>query len=320
VAEPVRVTLIGCGTWGRNLLRVLTSEPAADVACVIDSDPRALEVARSLAPQARLESSVAALRTVATQGVLIATPGPLHASHALVAIECGAHVFVEKPLAITVADAARVADAAANRGVLGMVGHVLRYHPAVQRMIELVRSGVLGRPLHMSSKRCSVAGSRDVDGSVLWSLAPHDLSVLLAIDSSPIRRLKAEGRRNGTTATLELETASGLRANLLVSRAGERKIRRIEIQCERGRVEFDDTAPSDKLSVQRDDDSVVRHPSFEPAEPLREEVRAFLRAVRDCTPPPTNLSEGLAVVTLLAQAGAVIESSLSSPPPVFAQR
>ncbi|MBI5536627.1 MAG: Gfo/Idh/MocA family oxidoreductase [Deltaproteobacteria bacterium] len=320
MAEPVSVTLIGCGTWGRNLLRVLTSEPAAEVASVIDSDPRALQVARSLAPRARLEGSVTALRTAPTRAVLIATPGPLHATHALIAIECGAHVFVEKPLATAVADAARVADAAATRGVLGMVGHVLRYHPAVQSMIELVRSGALGRPLHMVSKRCSVAGSRDVDGSVLWSLAPHDLSVLLAIDSSPIRRLRAEGRRNGTTATLELETALGLRANLLVSRAGDRKVRRIEIQCERGRVEFDDTAACDKLSVQRDDDRVVRHPSLESAEPLREEVRAFLRAVRDCTPPPTGLSEGLAVVTLLAQAGAVIESSLSSPPPVFAER
>jgi predicted dehydrogenase len=319
VADPVRVALIGCGTWGRNLLRVLASERGAEIACVIDSDPRALELARSLSPLSRLEDSISALRAARVQAVLIATPGPLHASHALLAIECGAHVFVEKPLALCVADGARVADAAAHRGVLGMVGHVLRYHPAVQAMIELVRSGTLGRPLRMSSKRCSVTGSRDVDGSVLWSLAPHDLSVLLAIDSSPVRRLKAEGRRNGTLATLELETASGLRANLLVSRAGERKIRRIEIQCDRGRVEFDDTAASDKLSVWRGDESVAMHPPCEPAEPLREEVRAFLRAVRDGTPPPTSLSEGLAVVSLLAQAGGMIESALSSPP-VFAAR
>jgi len=316
--DRARVALVGCGTWGKNLLRVLASEPGADVACVIDTDPRARQAAALMAPRARVQDCVFALRDRNVDAVVIATPGPLHASHALLAIECGAHVFVEKPLALSTVDASRIVDAASRRGVIGMVGHVLHYHPAVQVMIELVRSATLGRPLRMHSKRCSLAGSRDVDGSVLWSLAPHDLSILRAIDPSPIARLNVESR-SSALATLEVETSAGLRANLLVSRVAERKIRRIEIECERGSIVFDDLAASGKLCVWRDGDPVVHHPVYEEAEPLRQEVRAFLRALRDGVSPATDLREGLAVVTLLAQAGGKLESTLSSPP-VFAHR
>jgi predicted dehydrogenase len=319
MAERLRVALIGCGTWGKNLLRAIAEQPDVEVTCVIDSDPRALAAAHEVTPDAGLDVSIEALDKLHANAVLIATPGPLHARHALRAIESGAHIFVEKPMTTTLADAARVVEAADRRGLIGMVGHVLRYHPAVHAAVELVRAGELGRPLHLRSERCALAGSRDVDGSVLWSLAPHDLSILRAIDASAISSVSVESRRRGLIATLELRTASGLRANVLVSRASDRKIRRTVIECERGRVELDDVVASNKVSVWRDGESGPRWLEYTEREPLREEIAAFVRCVRLGEQPPTSLAEGLAVVSVLAQAAGMIESARSSPP-VFAER
>lgn len=308
MAERIRTALVGCGTWGRNLLRVLASHPEIDLVAVADPDPSA-----GVGAATRVES-LEAIRSM-LDAVVIATPGPMHARLAISALERGAHVFIEKPMATSVRDASRVVAAAERAGTIGMVGHLLRHHPAACAMIDLVASGALGRPIEFRSERCSVPGARDPDGGVIWSLGPHDVSLLLAIDRSGPASVACEAALPAS-ADLVVTMASGLQARMRVSRASDAKIRTVRVECEGGVVEFDDCLPDRKVRVLRD--GVVEYLSYAAGlEPLRAEIDAFVSSIRTGEQPSTNLREGLSVVTLLDQAGggrSVIGSARSMPP------
>lgn len=313
MAERIRAALAGCGTWGRNLLRVMSSHPELDLVAVVDPDPSV---------KVDGVTTVASLEAIASavDAVVIAAPGPAHARIAVAAIELGAHVFIEKPMATSVRDALRVITAAERSGAIGMVGHLLRHHPAVCAMIDLIASGALGKPVAFRSERCSLPGARDPDGGVLWSLGPHDVSLLLAIDRSGPVSVTCETAMPGL-AELAVTMGSGLQAAMRVSRASDAKIRTVRVDCERGAVEFDDCLASRKVRVFRGGE--VEHLCYDAAqEPLRAEVDAFVRAIRTGVQPSTNLREGLAVVTLLDQAGGgrSVAGSARSMPPLEAGR
>lgn len=313
MAERIRAALVGCGTWGRNLLRVLASHPDIALVAVADPDP---SVKTGEAVRTRSLEEVAA----ALDAVVIATPGPTHARIAISALERGLHVFIEKPMATSVRDASRVIAAAERSGTIGMVGHLLRHHPAVCAMIDLVASGALGEPIAFRSERCSVPGARDPDGGVLWSLGPHDVSLLLAIDRSGAASVACETMLPAS-AELAVAMASGLQARMRVSRASDAKIRTVRVECERGFVEFDDCVPERKVSVYRGE--AVEHLAYDAGrEPLRAEIDAFVRAIRSGVQPSTSLHEGLSVVTLLDQAGGgrSVTGSARSMPPLEAGR
>jgi predicted dehydrogenase len=317
--DKLRVAQVGVGAWGRNLLRELTAHPRVEVVCVVDANAGALTSVRSMAQGAWLAPSVEAVREADADAAVIATPGPLHAAHAKLALERGLHVLVEKPMATSAADAEMLLALATRRGLVGMVGHLLQHHAAVRAMVDVVRSGRIGAMRSFRSARLCTRGSRDVDGSLIWSLAPHDVSILRALDPTSVRRVSARVRRlppdsaGWNVADLRIEMASGVDAHVMLSRANRIKVRRMEVVCERGTIVFDDVVESDKLRILCDGAEEPLAVATARA-PLTAEVDAFVRSVLDGLPVRTSFAEGSDVVRVLAAAQRCVESSLSSPP------
>jgi predicted dehydrogenase len=288
----IRVALVGCGAWGQNLLRILVASSCARVVAVADRSPARRVVAAVLAPAARVVPSLDAAVACGVDAVLIATPPHSHAALVLRALAAGADVFVEKPLATSVLDAERCAARAAALGRVAMVGHLLRYHPAVERLLELVQDGALGELLGVECVRLSIAGDRSA--SAVWTLGPHDFSVLNALDPSPIRALSVRAGAEGDPVLVEAELASGLTARVALSRASTVKERRIQVVGSTTVAVFDDVRAPDRLLVGSAEIGVVWR------EPLAREVEHFLRCVEQRTRPRTPFEEGVTVVRALA--------------------
>ena len=308
----LRVALAGCGGWGQNLLRVLVESPRARVVAVADTQPLRRAVAAGLAPEAAVVATLDEALAVAPDAVVIATPPHTHGALALRALAAGADVFVEKPLATRVADAERLVARAASLGRVGMVGHLLRYHPAVERLLELARGGALGALQRFESTRISISGDRSA--SALWTLGPHDFSVLHALDPSPIRAItaRASGSVSGDPVHVDVELASGLVAAITLSRVGADKERRLRVIGAPSGLfaALDDVRAPDRVLVAGSPELVVPW-----REPLAVEVDHFLRCVEERARPLTPFEEGLIVVRAIAAA----EDSLRAPSAAWAE-
>ena len=177
--ERPGVAVIGCGHWGKNLVRNMVALGA--LRAVVDPTPAGQERARQLAPDARVLASPEELwRDPEVRGVMVATPAETHYDVACAALEAGKDVFVEKPLTVRLDDARDlVARAEAAERVL-MVGHLLEYHPAILRIRELVRDGTLGRLRYVMSNRLNLGKIR-TEENALWSFAPHDIAADAAV-------------------------------------------------------------------------------------------------------------------------------------------
>ena len=308
----IRVALIGCGAWGSNLLRVLEQSARAAVVAVADTHALKRRHARDLSPGAEVVASLDEALALGVDAVMIATPAHTHAALALAALDAGADVFVEKPLAMTVADAERCALRAEALGRIGMVGHLLRYHPAVTRLVEICRGGALGPLEHVEAARRSVNGDRTA--SALWTLGPHDLSVIHAVDPSSIDTISATGPASGADAVVEIALLSGLTARVALSRAHPSKERRFAVIGRDHAAIFDDVRAPDRVLLGRPtrrrggatEIAITGEATVAWHEPLALEVDHFLRCVEERTPPRTGFSDGVMVVRALARAESAI--------------
>lgn len=304
----LRVAQIGCGAWGTNVLRELAAHPRVEVVLVADPRPAAMDRAKDLAPAARIAPSIAQTDVDGADAAVIVTPGPLHAEHAELALRRGLHVFVEKPMTTSSADAERLESLARQQGLTGMVGHLLHHHPAAVAMLDVLRSGELGAPLRVRCDRASITGSRDVDGSVFWSLAPHDLSLVRAIDPSPLEVVRVDVLRtspggSALEAEVTLRTLHGLSVRVSLSRVADRKARRMHVECEDGLVIFDDVAQAAKVVVAKRGEHRMEPVAYDQrVTPLAAEVDAFVRAVLDGVEAHADFREGADVVRVIEAA------------------
>ncbi|MDC0684292.1 Gfo/Idh/MocA family protein [Sorangium atrum] len=324
-AASVRVALVGCGRWGEKLLRALSENARARVIAVADVDRGRLSRARALAPRARLVRTIDEALAARVDAVVIATPAASHAELALRALEAGADVFVEKPLALSAAQADRCASRAAALGRIGMVGHLLRYHPSVVRLVALARERRLGDLVSFSAARLSMSAAGGVGGarSALWTLGPHDLSLLSALDSSPLAEARAHLSPCGELVTLEARLESGLAARIELCSSSPTKERRLRLVGSAGVAVFDDVRAPDRILFLDARGAAAGAPAGERAshlelapagrelevpwrEPLSVEIEHFLRCVEDRAPPLTPLDEGAAVVTILERVEATL--------------
>lgn len=320
---PIRIAVLGAGSWGINHVRVLAAEPRCRVVAVAEPDPAKRPLIAELTPAARwTPSPEEVLGAPDVDAVVIATPASTHVELAVAAFEARKHVLLEKPLARRLADARRVAAAAARAGTVGMVGHLMVFHPAVRRIRELLRSGTLGRPFYVHAMRVNLGRIRS-DETALWCFGPHDLSMIDHILAEQPVTASACG-----TAVLQpgiedvvfvtLRYASGILANLHLSWLHPRKERRFTLVCSHKMVELDDVSP-EKLRIYdkgydrppeftqfgefltiRDGD--VHIPSVVMEEPLRAEIRHFLDCIERGTRPETDLAQGVRVTAILEAA------------------
>ncbi|WP_437315644.1 Gfo/Idh/MocA family oxidoreductase [Sorangium sp. So ce385] len=325
----VRVALLGCGRWGEKLLRALSENARARVVAVADVDRGRLARARALAPRARLVRTLDEALAARVDAVVVATPAASHAELALRALEAGADVFVEKPLALSAAQADRCAARAAALGRVGMVGHLLRYHPSVVHLVALARERRLGDLVSFSAARLSTGGAGGGARSALWTLGPHDLSVLSALDPSPLVEARAHLSPSGEHVTLSARLESGLTAQIELCSSSPTKERRLRLAGSARVALFDDVRAPDRLAlldargaaagallgerahVVEERDALARIVQEREVEvpwrePLSVEIEHFLRCVEDRAPPLTPLDEGAAVVRVLERVEATL--------------
>jgi UDP-2-acetamido-3-amino-2,3-dideoxy-glucuronate N-acetyltransferase len=178
-ADQPTIALIGFGPWGRNIARCLHHLGALSHIC--DSDEAARRVAAHQYPRLRLVEEAGTLfADPAIQAVVLATPTATHFSLAHQALMAGKDVWVEKPMALSPSDGQRLLESTSQHDRLLMVGHILRYHPAVEAMQELIENGTLGDIEYLYSNRVNTGRIR-TEENILWSFAPHDISLMLAL-------------------------------------------------------------------------------------------------------------------------------------------
>lgn len=251
----------------------------------------------------------------AVDGVVIATPAETHFSLARAALLAGKHVYVEKPLVLQEDQAEELISFSEKRGLTLMVGHLLRYHPAFVCLQELVSSGELGRINYIYSHRLNFGKIRREE-NILWSFAPHDISMILSLAGEYPESIRAMGgnylhSRIADVTTTHLEFASGLRAHIFVSWLHPFKVQQLVVVGDRKMAVFDDTLGwSDKLLLyphkinwqnclpvpakgERERVNIAE------AEPLRLECEHFVSCIRNRCSPVTDGPEGLRVLKIL---------------------
>ncbi|HEX4478540.1 MAG TPA: Gfo/Idh/MocA family oxidoreductase [Polyangiaceae bacterium] len=311
-ARTVGLAIVGLGPWGRNLLRAFSSVGRARIVAICDVD-RIRLVVPTVSAVAQHADIADVLAREDVDAVVLATPPSEHASQALAALAHGKHVFVEKPMALRTRDAVMLEHAAVASRKKLMVGHILRYHPALRCVLELLASGALGNVRRVHAARLgatSLAGHE----TAWWSLAPHDISAMRAMIGASPNTIRAfedrsiDGGQRGVRARLTFPR--GVSGTLLVNAEATRKTRRLIVVGEHKTAVFDDTEPTEKVrlfrSIDGDEDGdgfssrtplQSIHPSNE--EPLVAEARHFISAILDGTPILTDAAEGRAVVAAL---------------------
>lgn len=224
ITKTPSVAVIGCGHWGKNHVRNFHALGA--LAAVADANP-GLAASMSETYDVPARDYAAILADPAISGVVIAAPAEAHAALAIQALEAGKHVFVEKPLALTVAEAEGVLAAAEAAGRLLMVGHLLQYHPAFIKLTEMVRAGDLGKLQYLYSNRLNLGKIRREENA-LWSFAPHDISMILALVGAEPTAVRAEGGSYlhdviADVTTTHLTFPGGVQAHVFVSWLQDRK-------------------------------------------------------------------------------------------------
>ena len=334
--RKLSVAVIGLGYWGPNILRNLTRFPdRVEVRAICDQDEGRLLQARRLAPEAEpYTDPEAVFRREDIEAVFIVTPAVTHYALGRQSLEAGKHTFVEKPLALKAEQGEELVRLAEAQGRILMTGHIMVYHPATRRLKEIVDAGELGEVLYLYAHRLNLGKVRK-DENALWSLAPHDLSMIFYLleEEKPlwVMATGAAYLRSGVedVVFLTLKFPSGVLAHVHVSWLDPHKVRKLTVVGNRKMAVLDDMNPQAKLWVYDKGAEVdpeklafgenislrfgdVILPFVPPKEPLYEEVREFLDAVQEGRPPVTDGREGLKVVRVLEAA----EQSLKSGRPV----
>src|SRR5512139_709635 len=176
----IRLGAIGYGTWGRHVVRVADATPGAALVAIAETDPGRRKTAAARHPGVAVASDAReVLARPDVDAVLVATDAAGHAALVEAAAAARKHVLVEKPLALSVADARRAVEAARRANVLLQVGHLLRYHPAVEVLLRVARAE-LGRIRSVAAQRLNF-GQLRTDENVVFILGPHDLSIMLEL-------------------------------------------------------------------------------------------------------------------------------------------
>ena len=311
-SSRVRVAVIGAGYWGKNLVR--NFHETGSLAVVCDSDPAVEELCRTRYGTVRYQADFAAvLADPQIDAVALATPAVSHYEMANAALLAGKDVFVEKPLAVDLPDGERLVAAAQECRRILMVGHVLRYHPAVLKMQELIRDGALGRIQYVYSNRLNIGKIR-AEENILWSFAPHDISVILALLGESPGKIFCRGaaylNRQVFDVTMSyLDFPSGVQAHIFVSWLHPVKEQKLVVVGSEQMAVFDDTADDKLLLYPHRVEWRNRIPTavkaaaeivpLPPLEPLRAECEHFIECVRTRRDPVTDGREGLRVLEVL---------------------
>ena len=310
------IGLIGLGHWGKNLLRNLYELEVLHSAC--DTDADILELRKKQFPEVQYSQSyLEMLQKPEIKAVVIAAPAIKHYDFSRQALMAGKDVFVEKPLALTSREGEELVQLAEKNNKILMVGHILQYHPAVNKMKEIIAAGVLGKIQYIYSNRLSI-GKLRTEENILWSFAPHDISVILMLLEEEPEKVSAfggdylsQGIFDTTLTTMEF--ANGVKGHIFVNWLHPFKEQKLVVVGSKAMAVFDDVS-AEKLYLYphkiewKDGKIPVAEKAerevipVEKAEPLKSEVQHFIDCVRTRQKPKTDGREGVRVLKILERA------------------
>ncbi len=307
------IGLIGAGAWGKNHLRVWNGLRV--LAAVCEADESRLKKLKEEHPALHITPLLHDLTASSEiQGIVIATPAETHFRLGKECLLAGKDVFIEKPLALTVAEGEELVELARRQNRILMVGHILQYHPALLKLKAMVQGGDLGKINYVYSNRLNLGRIR-TEENILWSFAPHDISVLLMLLNEMPFRVSSQGgnylHRSIADVTMSnFQFDSGVNAHIFVSWLHPFKEQKLVVVGERQMAVFDDMVSANKLVLYPHRIQWVnRMPvpekaegvavAFDSQEPLEEECRHFLQCIQNRETPRTDGEEGLRVLRLL---------------------
>jgi UDP-2-acetamido-3-amino-2,3-dideoxy-glucuronate N-acetyltransferase len=312
-----KLAIVGVGNWGKNLLRNFSLLLGEERVIACDADAKRLQEIRSQYPHVSMASDLSALlNDPRVEAVVIATPVVTHFELARQALLAHKHVFVEKPIAMCSSEAQELISLAERERRVLMVDHLLEYHPAVERLQKLIQNRELGEIFYLYSQRLNLGIVR-TEENALWSLAPHDISVMLYLLGQEPRRIQAQGAcylqktiEDIVFATLEFP--GGVLGHLHLSWLDPQKVRKLVVAGSRKMAIFDDTA-SQKLVLASKcatktshgfslSDGGIQALPIETREPLRAACEHFLEKIERKERPRSDGHDGLRVLRVLEAA------------------
>jgi len=318
----LKLGVIGAGAWGRNHVRTAAGLADAELVAVCDTDAKRREQLCRQYPGVHVTDDATDL-IGRVEAVIIAAPAATHARLARQCVEAGKPCLVEKPFALSTRDAEAVARAAAEHRVPVLAGHLLLFHPAVERLRALVQGGELGRIYYLYGLRVNLGQIR-ADENALWSFGPHDVSVALYLLGETPVRVAAHGksylqRQVEDVVFLTMEFATGVLAHVQLSWLDPHKERKLTVVGAKQMVVFDDMEAREKLRIY--DKGVERPPEYGSygealsiregdifipkipnVEPLAAELSHFVRVARGAEQPRAGADDGVRVVRVLEAA------------------
>jgi UDP-2-acetamido-3-amino-2,3-dideoxy-glucuronate N-acetyltransferase len=306
------IAVLGMGYWGKNLVRVFDELRALRVVC--DVNPaRGRDVCEKYPGVRFLTDLEDVLSDSGIDAVVIATPAETHADVVRRSLEAGKHVFVEKPLALSVEEGEELVGLSKRAGKILMVGHLLQYHPAVLKLKELVAHGELGQVRYIYSNRLNIGKIR-TEENILWSFAPHDISVILELLGEEPKEVRSHGGSYLNSHVADVTVSdflfpSGVRGHVFVSWLHPFKEQRLVVVGSEKMAVFEDTAQEKLVLYPHRVAWINRAPTaikgdgegvpIEMQEPLKLEAERFLECIETGKSPKTDGREGLRVLRIL---------------------
>lgn len=322
--EAIKVGVVGCGMWGRNIARNCASLGILHSVADLDAS-RAGEFSRSFHCQTKDFAAICADTEIT--GVMISTSASAHEFLAISALQAGKHVFIEKPMALSLNSAKAINQAAKIAGQHVMIGHLIRYHPVFQELQKQLQNGAIGPIRHIQANRLAMGRIRSTE-SALYDLCPHDISLILALIGRPPSKVICHGAAHITDGVIDLLATglgfdNGISAAMNTSWLSPVKEHRLIVTGHTGSLVFDDTkAWPEKLALYSDQITqagslfVIERASpiylpVQEKEPLKQEIMAFMDVCITGNTPLTNGDEGVAVQGVLEQMATALEQTNS---------
>ncbi len=315
----IKLSVIGCGKWGINHVRTASALLGENLISASDRDPEAEERVKKISAGIDFHNDYGSiLEDKRINSVIIATPAETHFEIAKMCLEHGKNVLIEKPITLFSAEAESLLKLAESKNLVLMVGHVLLYHPAVLKMKKMIDENFIGKVQYIYSNRLNLGTIRKEE-SILWSFAPHDISVIqFLLDNEKPVSVFAEGatflQKNIEDTTLTyIKYPDNVHAHIYVSWLHPFKEQRLVVIGDGGMIVFEDSLKTEKLKFYKKGFSIVDGEiekfdsdyevvNYENLQPLEEEQKHFCECVTEKKTPRTDGLHAKEVLEILEKA------------------
>lgn len=304
-----KVAVIGCGTWGRNLVRNFYNLEALECVCDLNEDN--ISVVKEQFPAIKTTNNYKEiLDNPLIDGVVIATPSHTHFNMVKPALDNNKHVYVEKPLATTSVDAQKMKEYAEQKGKVLMVGHLLLYHPAVSRLRDIILNDELGDITYVQSDRLNINYFKN-DKSVIWDLAPHDISMINYVtNKKPLKVTSAVGFSSDKNDIMDIvhvdmKLEDNIHAHISTSWIHPQKRVTLMVRGTKATAILDDTLSQNKLQIHSNfapHSQDIQYPDYLEIEPLKLECQHFLSCIKENSTPRSDGTNGYEIIKMIEDA------------------